>query len=160
MTEQGTDLVEVRGLRLRGRVGVTPDERATEQPLLISVAARLDTRRASAMDDLSETLDYEEDDILDCLKEMTGGRGPDACIDAVGLEGGIVAHQGEALLQHLSHQHPVEGIGLGTECLQHVRHKRLVDHAAPASIRRTRSRSERRRRRTSTGSGCIPACAP
>jgi 7,8-dihydroneopterin aldolase/epimerase/oxygenase len=60
VTGQGTDLVEVRGLRLRGRVGVTPDERAAEQPLVISVAARLDTRRASAMDDLSETLDYEE----------------------------------------------------------------------------------------------------
>src|SRR5437868_9456499 len=39
-------------------------------------------RRANA-----ETIDYEEeDDIVECLKEMTGGLGPDACIDAVGLE--------------------------------------------------------------------------
>jgi threonine dehydrogenase-like Zn-dependent dehydrogenase len=34
----------------------------------------------------AETLSYEEVDILDSLKQMTGGRGPDACIDAVGME--------------------------------------------------------------------------
>jgi len=34
----------------------------------------------------AETLNYEEVDISEALKEMTGGRGPDACIDAVGLE--------------------------------------------------------------------------
>jgi len=34
----------------------------------------------------AETLNYEEVNILEALKEMTGGRGPDACIDAVGLE--------------------------------------------------------------------------
>jgi len=39
-------------------------------------------RRANA-----ETIDYEKaDDIVECLKEMTGGQGPDSCIDAVGLE--------------------------------------------------------------------------
>jgi threonine dehydrogenase-like Zn-dependent dehydrogenase len=35
----------------------------------------------------AETLNYEEVDIHEALKEMTGGRGPDACIDAVGMEG-------------------------------------------------------------------------
>jgi threonine dehydrogenase-like Zn-dependent dehydrogenase len=34
----------------------------------------------------AETLNYEETDVLSALKEMTGGRGPDACIDAVGME--------------------------------------------------------------------------
>ena len=33
-----------------------------------------------------ETLDYSKVDVLDALKTLTGGRGPDACIDAVGLE--------------------------------------------------------------------------
>ena len=33
------------------------------------------------------TINYEEVRVLDALEEMTGGRGPDACIDAVGLEG-------------------------------------------------------------------------
>jgi threonine dehydrogenase-like Zn-dependent dehydrogenase len=32
------------------------------------------------------TLDYEEVDVSTALKELTGGRGPDACIDAVGME--------------------------------------------------------------------------
>ncbi len=34
----------------------------------------------------AETLDYEQMDVHETLREMTGGRGPDACIDAVGLE--------------------------------------------------------------------------
>jgi len=35
----------------------------------------------------AETINYEEaDDLLEMLKELTGGRGPDACIDAVGME--------------------------------------------------------------------------
>ncbi|SBT44113.1 zinc-dependent alcohol dehydrogenase [Micromonospora narathiwatensis] len=35
----------------------------------------------------AETINYEETDVLDTLREMTAGRGPDACIDAVGMEG-------------------------------------------------------------------------
>jgi threonine dehydrogenase-like Zn-dependent dehydrogenase len=34
----------------------------------------------------AETINYEETDAVDALKTMTGGRGPDACIDAVGME--------------------------------------------------------------------------
>ncbi len=35
----------------------------------------------------AETINYEEvEDVVETLKEMTGGRGPDACIDAVGME--------------------------------------------------------------------------
>jgi threonine dehydrogenase-like Zn-dependent dehydrogenase len=35
----------------------------------------------------AETINYEEvDSVVDTLNEMTGGRGPDHCIDAVGLE--------------------------------------------------------------------------
>jgi threonine dehydrogenase-like Zn-dependent dehydrogenase len=34
----------------------------------------------------AETINYEEVYVHDALKEMTGGRGPDACIDAVGME--------------------------------------------------------------------------
>lgn len=56
----GSDLIEVRGLKVSGRIGVTADERAHEQPLVISVAARMDTRAASTTDDLTATLDYED----------------------------------------------------------------------------------------------------
>ena len=34
----------------------------------------------------AETIDFSKVDVFDVLKEMTGGVGPDACIDAVGLE--------------------------------------------------------------------------
>ena len=34
----------------------------------------------------AETLNYEQVDVGEALREMTGGRGPDACIDAVGME--------------------------------------------------------------------------
>lgn len=35
----------------------------------------------------AETINYEQQTVHDALLEMTGGRGPDHCIDAVGLEG-------------------------------------------------------------------------
>ena len=34
----------------------------------------------------ADTLDYSSQDVLPELKEMTGGRGPDVCIEAVGME--------------------------------------------------------------------------
>ncbi|MBX5492282.1 MAG: glutathione-dependent formaldehyde dehydrogenase [Chloroflexi bacterium] len=35
----------------------------------------------------AETINYEEQsDVVEALKQLTGGRGPDACIDAVGME--------------------------------------------------------------------------
>lgn len=34
----------------------------------------------------AETLNFTPVDVLEALREMTGGRGPDACIDAVGIE--------------------------------------------------------------------------
>ncbi len=58
--EQGTDLVEIRGLKLKGRHGVTDEERGAEQPFVINLAARIDARPAAILDDLSSTLDYEE----------------------------------------------------------------------------------------------------
>ena len=35
----------------------------------------------------AEILNYEEVNVRDALDTITGGRGPDACIDAVGMEG-------------------------------------------------------------------------
>jgi len=49
---------------------------------------RFDYRLRIARENLDvETLNYEEvDSVPETLKELTGGRGPDACIDAVGME--------------------------------------------------------------------------
>jgi len=43
-------------------------------------------RLALACRNGAETLNYHEVKVLDALKEMTAGIGPDACIDAVGME--------------------------------------------------------------------------
>jgi len=43
-------------------------------------------RLALARRNGAETLNYHEVKVLDALKEMTAGIGPDACIDAVGME--------------------------------------------------------------------------
>src|SRR5205823_14742358 len=34
----------------------------------------------------AETLNFQDVDIYEALRDMTGGRGPDACLDAVGME--------------------------------------------------------------------------
>jgi threonine dehydrogenase-like Zn-dependent dehydrogenase len=48
---------------------------------------RFPERLALAREGKAETIDYEEEgDVVESLKEMTGGQGPDSCIDAVGLE--------------------------------------------------------------------------
>ena len=44
---------------------------------------RLDMAREGG----AETINYEEQDIFEVMDDWTGGRGPDACIDAVGMEG-------------------------------------------------------------------------
>jgi dihydropteroate synthase len=54
----GRDRVELRGLRVTGRHGVYPHERAAGQDFVIDAALELDTVRAAATDDLAETVDY------------------------------------------------------------------------------------------------------
>jgi threonine dehydrogenase-like Zn-dependent dehydrogenase len=53
---------------------------------------RLEMARTGAGAD--HVLNYEEVDVNEALKELTGGRGPDACIDAVGME----SHHGTGLI--------------------------------------------------------------
>jgi threonine dehydrogenase-like Zn-dependent dehydrogenase len=43
--------------------------------------------RVAAEQGGAETINYEDVSVSDALREMTAGRGPDHCIDAVGLEG-------------------------------------------------------------------------
>jgi threonine dehydrogenase-like Zn-dependent dehydrogenase len=55
---------------------------------------RVPDRLTKAQQCGAEAINYSDSALLDVLKEMTGGRGPDACIDAVGMEshGPAVAH--------------------------------------------------------------------
>lgn len=47
---------------------------------------RFPERLQMARDGGADTIDYEETDVYDTLMQLTGGRGPDSCMDAVGLE--------------------------------------------------------------------------
>ncbi|MDQ2872016.1 MAG: glutathione-dependent formaldehyde dehydrogenase [Candidatus Eremiobacteraeota bacterium] len=46
------------------------------------IPERLEMARAGG----ARTVDFDDENVLDALFEMTGGRGPDACIDCVGME--------------------------------------------------------------------------
>jgi dihydroneopterin aldolase len=52
------DLVRIADLRVETHVGVTDDERAELQPLLVSLDLRVDVAAAGAADDLDLTVDY------------------------------------------------------------------------------------------------------
>lgn len=52
------DKIRIRDLRVRCRVGVTPQERRLPQELLITVTLHADLRRACRTDDLRHTIDY------------------------------------------------------------------------------------------------------
>jgi threonine dehydrogenase-like Zn-dependent dehydrogenase len=55
---------------------------------------RFPERLSMAEEGGAETINYEESNVYDALMEATGGRGPDSCIDAVGLE----AHGGHGMV--------------------------------------------------------------
>jgi threonine dehydrogenase-like Zn-dependent dehydrogenase len=48
-----------------------------------SIPARLRMAREKSG---AVTINFEDEDVLEVLNEMTGGRGPDSCIEAVGME--------------------------------------------------------------------------
>jgi threonine dehydrogenase-like Zn-dependent dehydrogenase len=54
------------------------------------ISERLEMARTNSG---ADTINYDEvDSVLEVLKEMTGGRGPDRCIDAVGMEANGHSH--------------------------------------------------------------------
>lgn len=54
----GGDLIELRGLRLAGVVGVLPHEQAQPQPLELDLDVGVDLLAAGTSDDLGDTVDY------------------------------------------------------------------------------------------------------
>jgi threonine dehydrogenase-like Zn-dependent dehydrogenase len=86
--EQGdirlTDVVAVWGCGPVGQIAI----RAARLLGAASVIAidRVDARLRLAEKHGARVLDYEAENVQEALRELTGGRGPDVCIDAVGLE--------------------------------------------------------------------------
>ncbi len=58
MTGTAADRIELRGLRVLGRVGILPTERAQDQPLEIDLDLEVDLAAAGASDSLDDTVDY------------------------------------------------------------------------------------------------------
>ena len=51
-------LIELKGLRVLGRHGVTDDEQSAAQPFELDVVVAIDMTRAAASDDVADTVDY------------------------------------------------------------------------------------------------------
>ncbi|HEU0170851.1 MAG TPA: dihydroneopterin aldolase [Acidimicrobiales bacterium] len=58
MSRPDQDRIELRGLRVVGRIGVLDHERAQDQPLEIDLDLAVDLGAAGASDDLVDTVDY------------------------------------------------------------------------------------------------------
>ena len=52
------DQIIIRGLLVRGIVGINPDERTKKQDILIDATLWADTRRAAATDDIEDAVNY------------------------------------------------------------------------------------------------------
>ena len=55
-----SDVIELRGLRVSAIVGVLPEEREREQPLLVDLDVERPFRDAAARDDLTATTNYAD----------------------------------------------------------------------------------------------------
>lgn len=66
-----TDRISLRGLRVHGRHGVLPTERAHGQEFRVDVELEIDTSAAASGDDLTQTVDYSE--LADRLAEVVAG---------------------------------------------------------------------------------------
>ena len=65
-------VIEIRGLRCRGRQGTSDEERAKEQDYLVDVWITADVERAIARDDLAEAIDISA--IADAVRASVAER--------------------------------------------------------------------------------------
>ncbi|HET6953201.1 MAG TPA: dihydroneopterin aldolase [Acidimicrobiales bacterium] len=71
MTATGPDRIELRGLRVLGRVGILPAEMAQDQPLEVDIDLAVDLADAGASDSLDDTVDYGSvcDTVLGAIRD-------------------------------------------------------------------------------------------
>jgi len=82
---QGGDVIAIWGAGPVGQFAAASAKMLGAERIV--VIDRFDYRLAKARQaGATDTLNYEEVDVLDALTEMTAGRGPDGCIDCVGME--------------------------------------------------------------------------
>lgn len=85
-------LIELRGLRVLGRHGVTDEERSTAQPFELDMSVALDTSVAAVTDDVADTVDYQAlaEDACAVIEERSF-RLLEALAEAVA--GAVLAHE-------------------------------------------------------------------
>jgi 7,8-dihydroneopterin aldolase/epimerase/oxygenase len=66
-----TDRITLRGMQLHGRLGVSAEERAEEQPIEVDLVVRLDLSRAGRSDDLADTVNYAS--LFELTREIVEG---------------------------------------------------------------------------------------
>ena len=94
----------------------------------------------------AEVVDFSQEDVRDALTDMTAGRGPDACIDAVGLEAygkSVDALYDRVKTTHPARHGPAHGAAPGHPVLPQGRHRlrprRVRGAAGQDPVRRPRS---------------------
>ena len=63
--------IGVEGIELRGRCGVSPEERAVGQTLVVDVRLEPSSRGGAETDDLADTVNYSE--VVDIVREIVEG---------------------------------------------------------------------------------------
>ena len=66
------DRLSVLGMRFRGRHGVLPEEKLTDQPFEVDVVLHADLSEAAERDDLAATVDYSA--VFDLVRSIVEGR--------------------------------------------------------------------------------------
>jgi dihydroneopterin aldolase len=73
------DRIELRGLRVLGRVGVLPIERDQDQPLEMDLDVVIDLTAAGVSDELADTVDYGA--VCDAAERAVAGGGHVALLE-------------------------------------------------------------------------------
>lgn len=105
-----SDVIALRGLRVRGFHGVLPEERRDGQDFVVDVELCVDTRPAAASDDLADTVDYAvladrlvavvAGDPVDLI-ETLAARLAEAClVDERVIEARVTVHKPAAPIPH------------------------------------------------------------
>ncbi len=63
--------IAIEGLKVSARIGVTDEERASPQPLVINIYIEADLQGAARSDNLNETIDY--DGLVRSVEELVKG---------------------------------------------------------------------------------------
>jgi dihydroneopterin aldolase len=71
VAEAPLSVIELRGLRVLGRHGVSDEERSVAQPFELDLDVALDMARAASSDDVADTVDYQA--LAEGACEVVGG---------------------------------------------------------------------------------------